>query len=437
MLKHKLLLMAGLMSVAMLSACSNDKVLPQGTRISVLDQTALLKPDVLDGSEKISVPPAVPSGDWLQTDMNAQHKIPNIKIATDFAKQWSVRFGKGSSKRDFLISKPLVKGQVVYTLDAGGKLSAFNLQDGEKLWAEELVANNKNVGDMALKGVGLAMVDSTIYITTGFGVVVAASAKDGHKIWEQNLHVPLRITPLATADKIFVQSVDNRFYALNQKDGDVLWDYDIAMEDTTIIGGAIAAYSPDFDVIVTGFSNGEIQSFNASIGSPLWSDILIANSQAYSSTFLHTIKASPVIDGDFAYVLGCANVMAAVDIRSGMRKWDKEIGGMNTPLLVGDILYVVTNNNELTALDKETGDVLWTSSIELSGKASEVMVYAPIMVNGKVLVTTSNGHVLLFDPKTGTMLKNVDLDEDFNSAPIVANGYILFVTDNAKLLAYK
>lgn len=438
MLKHKSLwLISCLFSVAVLSACSNDKVLPKGTRISILDQISTVKPDVAPEDIKIIVPEASSVGEWLQTDMNAQHKSTNLKAGTSFAKVWSASFGKGNSKRDFLISKPLVKGQVVYTLDAAGMLTAFNLKDGEKIWSEKLMAKNKYIGDTAVKGVGLAMDGNVIYVTTGFGVVVAANAEDGSKIWEQDLKSPLRIAPMVAADKVFVQSVDNKFYALNKDSGEVLWDYDIAMEDTTMVGGAVAAYSPELEVAINGFSNGEIQAFNAVFGSPLWSDILIANRQAYSSTFLHTVKASPVIDGETAYVLGSADVLAAVDIRSGMRKWDKEIGGVNTPLLIENTLYVVTNGNELVALDKETGDVLWSGAIELSGKSSEIMVYAPLMVNGQIWVTTSNGHVLAYEPTTGKLLKNIDLDEDLNSAPIVAGEYILFVTEDADLLAYK
>ena len=438
MLKHKSLwLISCLFSVAVLSACSNDKVLPKGTRISILDQMSTVKPDVAPEDIKITVPEASSVGEWLQTDMNAQHKSTNLKASTSFVKVWSAGFGKGNSKREFLISKPLVKGQVVYTLDAAGMLTAFNLTDGEKIWSEKLMAKNKYIGDTAVKGVGLAMDGNVIYVTTGFGVVVAANAEDGSKVWEQDLKSPLRIAPMVAADKVFVQSVDNKFYALNKDNGEVLWDYDIAMEDTTMVGGAVAAYSPELEVVINGFSNGEIQAFNAVFGSPLWSDILIANRQAYSSTFLHTVKASPVIDGETAYVLGSADVLAAVDIRSGMRKWDKEIGGVNTPLLIENTLYVVTNGNELVALDKETGDVLWSDAIELSGKSSEIMVYAPLMINGQLWVTTSNGHVLAYEPTTGKLLKNIDLDEDLNSAPIVADDYVLFVTEDADLLAYK
>ena len=226
MLKHKSLWLIGcLFSVAVLSACSNDKVLPKGTRISILDQMSTVKPDVAPEDIKISIPEASAVGEWLQTDMNAQHKSTNLQASAAFVKVWSAGFGKGNSKRDFLISKPLVKGQVVYTLDATGVLTAFNLEDGEKIWSEKLMAKNKYTGDTAVKGVGLAMEGYVIYVTTGFGVVVAATAEDGSKVWEQDLKAPLRIAPMVAADKVFVQSVDNKFYALIYNEKPIIYLY--------------------------------------------------------------------------------------------------------------------------------------------------------------------------------------------------------------------
>jgi len=423
--------------VLTVAACSSDKDIPQGKRISVLEQASVIKPDVSNGASLIKIGAAKDNAEWLQSDDNAQHVIPHVNKEASFTKQWSSRFGSGRSKRDMLLSKPLLRNNVVYTLDAEGTLGAYNLKDGENVWRVELLSENSNIGDSALKGAGLAMDGENIFVTTGFGSVVAVKAKDGSKVWENSLKTPLRIAPMVAAGKVFVQSADNRFMALNAKDGEILWDYDIAMENTTVVGGAVAAYSPSLDVVINGFSNGDIQAFNASLGTPLWTDTLVSNRQAYSSTFLHSIKASPVVEGETVYVLGNADTLAAIDIRSGNRIWEKEIGGTNTPLLSGNTLFVVSNDNDLLAVNKANGDILWATSIELGGKASEVAPYSPILLNNKLVLALSNGRVLIYDPKSGQKTNMIDLDEDLNSAPIVAQGYVIFVTAKAKLLAYK
>jgi len=296
MLKHNFLTVTGCAILALtVGACSSDKDIPQGKRISVLEQAASVKPDVANGAELVKISGAQANASWWQNDYNAQHIIPHVNTGTDFKRQWSSSFGKGRSKREILLAKPLINADTVYTLDAEGVLSSYNIKDGENIWRMELVSENSNISDTALKGAGLATDGKNIYVTTGFGSVVAVKAKDGSKVWENSLKTPFRIAPVIAADKVFVQSADNRFFALDVKSGEILWDYDIAMENTTVVGGASAAYCPDLDVVISGFSGGEIQAFNASLGTPLWSDDAVSNRQAYSSTFLHSIKASPVV----------------------------------------------------------------------------------------------------------------------------------------------
>ena len=164
---------------------------------------------------------------------------------------------------------------------------------------------------------------------------------------------------------------------------------------------------------------------------------MISNRQAYSSTFLDTIKSAPIIDGDTVYAIGNSNVLAAIDLRSGMRKWEKEIGSVNTPLLVGNTLYIVSNTNDLVAVSKENGDILWATPINLGKKAADVTAFTPLMLDGRLVVALSNGTVHLYMPQTGKLINSVDLGERLNSAPIVANGYIFFVTADADLIAYK
>ncbi|MBQ7633514.1 MAG: PQQ-binding-like beta-propeller repeat protein [Alphaproteobacteria bacterium] len=435
MLNSRVLLGCGcLLSVLILGACTK-KVLPVGTRISVLNTSTSIKPDVADGPSYIKI--AEPSsGNWLQKEANAQHIMPNGSASSDLQKQWKTDFGTGSSKREALLAKPLVKDGTVYTLDAEGRLSAFELTDGKNLWQVELVDNN-NVGNTALKGVGLAIENGKIYVTTGYGYVIATNIEDGSKIWERNLGMPLRIAPTVAANKVFVQSADNHFFALNAGSGDVIWDYDTAMENTTLMGGSPAAYSKAHDIVVTGFSNGEAQAFGATIGTPLWSTDLVENSYAYSSTFLHTIKASPIVEGNIVYFLGSADVFTAIDMRSGTPLWQKKIGGVATPLLSGNTLFVVTNDNELVAVNKENGNVLWATALDLGKKAAKITVYAPMLINNQLMVALSDGNVLVYSPQTGKQTGKIDIDEDLNAAPIVAGGYVIFTTSNAKIVAYK
>lgn len=438
MLKNKYLYFGCvLLAVASVSGCSKNKVIPQGKRVAVLEQAAQIKPEVASAAQKIELGAPTANPYWRQTDANAQHLIPNVKYEPQWQRQWKADFGKGNSRHEFLISEPLVNGDFIYTIDADGYLRAFNLADGETAWSVELRSEQKNVKDTAIKGVGIAMDGGNIFATTGYGAVFAIRAKDGKALWQYDTGVPLRIAPIVAAGKVLVQSVDNKFFALEVNSGEVMWQYDIAMEDTTMVGGSTPAYGSGLDIAVTGFSNGELQAFNATIGTPLWSDVLISNKYAYSTTALHTIKAAPVIEGNRVYALGASNVMAAIDMRNGMRIWEKEISGSNTPLLSGNTLFVVTDKNDLVALDKENGRILWAKSIDFGEGEKECLVFGPVMINNRIVLALANGYVVTYDAKTGAEISRFDTDEELNGAPIAAAGRVILVTSNAKLIVYK
>ena len=437
MLKKVIGLFCCLLALGGLNACSSKKVIPQGKRIAVLAPVSTVKPDVSNGQAKINIPAMQTNSQWLQTDFNAYHVTPNLQVSPKFEKQWSASFGEGASKREVLMSTPLVAEGKVYTLDVEGLLSAFNLKNGESVWYTELKPQNKYAKDNSMNGIGIAYDNGIIFATTGYGDVFAVNAKKGDVVWTKSLNYPLRTAPMIAEGKVFVQSADNKFFALDEKDGEILWKYDIMLENTTLVGGSVPAYCKDLDMIIAGFSSGELQTFNASIGSPLWSDVLISNRQAYSSTFLNTIKASPVVEGETVYAFSNGNVLTSIDARTGLRNWEKEIGGKTTPLLAGNVLYVISNDRDLLAINKENGNILWAKPLDFGEKPVDVVASAPIMLSNRLIIALSNGNVFTYDPKNGTILSSVNLDYELNSSPIAADGYIIFVTSKAKLLVYK
>jgi len=424
------------LAILLLCACSSTKVLPKGDRVSVLAPVATLQTEAT-GTQIVQIPALTANNSWLQNRYNARHAVPNLKANTSFEALWSANFGEGSSKREFLISSPVISGEYIFTLDSEALLTAFNRKTGETVWKLELRPENKRMSENALKGVGLACDGGVVYAVTGYGDVFAVDIAKGELVWRHSLNLPLRIAPTVANGMIFVQSVDNKFFALDIKNGSEQWKYDISMENTTLVGGTPAAYSPSLDVVITGFSNGELQAFNATIGTPLWSDVLISNRQAYSSTFLNTIKAAPVVEGETLYAVGNANVLAAIDIRTGMLIWEKEIGSVNTPLVAGNMVYVVSNSNELVALAKETGDIVWAVPVDLGKKPNDVSVFSPLMLDSRIAVALSSGVIYTYMPQTGKLMSKVNLDDELNTSPVVAGGYVYFVTRDADLIACK
>lgn len=411
-----------------------------GERIDVIREDTSLAPDYAPGEVKIKLPAPYVNNKWTQNGDNSMHLIGHLEAKTKLKKLWSKSFGKGSSKRDYLIASPIAAYGVVFAVDAEGIVTARRQDNGKQIWKKRLKSRNKEERGIALKGAGLAEFNKKIYATTGFGSVFCLNMTDGKEIWRQDLDMPIRIAPSINAGRILVQSFDNTLTALDADNGSILWKNQTESEATTLVGGATPAYSPENDVVIAAFSNGELQAYKASTGTPLWTDLLISHKRTNSLAQISAIKANPVIDGGKVFAIGYNSVLTAIDLRTGSRIWERETGGTNQPWVAGNYLYVLTNDFDLLALDKNDGKIIWNTAIpkgDDSDAKNGVFGSGPVLVSDRLLVATSNGYIFSVSPYTGEILGYVSADEGIELAPIVVDGMAIFTTNDAELIAYK
>ena len=411
-----------------------------GERIDVIREDTSLAPDYAPGEVKIKLPAPYVNNKWTQNGDDSMHLIGHLEAKTKLKKLWSKSFGKGSSKRDYLIASPIAAYGAVFAVDAEGIVTARRQDNGKQIWKKRLKSRNKEERGIALKGAGLAEFNKKIYATTGFGSVFCLNMTDGKEIWRQDLDMPIRIAPSINAGRILVQSFDNTLTALDADNGSILWKNQTESEATTLVGGATPAYSPENDVVIAAFSNGELQAYKASTGTPLWTDLLVSHKRTNSLAQISAIKANPVIDGGKVFAIGYNSVLTAIDLRTGSRIWERETGGTNQPWVAGNYLYVLTNDFDLLALDKNDGKIIWNTAIpkgDGSDAKNGVFGSGPVLVSDRLLVATSNGYIFSVSPYTGEILGYVSADEGIELAPIVVDGMAIFTSNDAELIAYK
>ena len=353
---------------------------------------------------------------------------------------WQANFGKGESKRNLLLSQPIIVGEYVYAQDVEGTVSAFELRNGNNIWKKKIKPLNKNFSDNGLNGVGIATDGEKIFALTGFGSIVAFDALDGSQLWRIESNSPLRIAPNVCGNKLIIQTLDNKLLILSTSDGSEIHRYNTSAEDTVLAGGATPACSTKHGIIVAGFSNGYIEAFNADIGYPLWNAGIINTKRGHSTTNINAIKASPIIDDEIVYAIGNNDMMIAIDYKSGQTIWSQEIGSTNTPWVAGNYLYVLTNTNTLVALDKYTGKIMFSTDLldeYTLQERTDIYLSGPIMVNSKLLISASNGIIYVLSASDGTIEHTIDIKDNIPYAPISANDTVIFATSDANIIAYR
>lgn len=431
-----------LVITSVLAACSlfgKDPLDIEGERVSVIRENKNLQPDYVMGEVKIRLPKAELNTQWNQAGGNAIHRMEHIKAGGNLDEIWNISFGEGSSKRDILITSPVSDGEKIYTLDSKGIAQAYNLSDGEKIWRRRLKHANKKNRDASIVGAGLAVYDGKVFATTGFGKVFAINSSDGEILWELDLKAPIRIAPTVDGDLVVVQTIDNALYALKINDGSILWKDKIETEATTMVGGAAPAYSVKDDLVVAAFSNGQLQAYKASTGTPLWSEWVISGEVTDSIAEITSIRANPIIAEGFVYAGGYSGPLIAVDIRTGVKVWTKDIDITSQPWVAGQFLFVLDNEGDLAAIERKTGKIVWSSMIPMkdSNKKSEISVAGPVLTNDALLVVSSNGKLYSVSPYNGRIMGMADVEDGVETAPLMVNKTLLLTTRKAEVTAYK
>jgi outer membrane protein assembly factor BamB len=168
---------------------------------------------------------------------------------------------------------------------------------------------------------------------------------------------------------------------------------------------------------------------------------LIAVRRIDSVSTLADIRGRPVVDRGVAVALSHSGRMAAIDLRSGNRIWDRDIGGTEMPWVAGDFIFVLTNDSQLICLTRRDGRVRWATAVrqyrDAEKKRDRIFWSGPVLVSDRLVLLGSHGEALAISPYTGDQIGAINLSAGAFIAPVVAGGTLYVLTDNATLLALR
>lgn len=425
--------------LSFLAACSAEgsKVgtTVKGERIAVMEPAPAAEPDKgLEGVKPV-LPEAVANASWPQAGFSARHIMPHARLAAHPQIVWKASIGHGSDSEVKLLAQPVADQKRVYTMDARGLVSAFDVKTGQARWERDTSPKDS---DTVAMGGGIAVEGDTLYATTGFGEVLALNSENGAVRWRKALQKPLRAAPTVAGDRVYVVSIDNDLNTLNAATGEVLWHQAGIAEIATLLGASSPAVEDD--TLVVAYSSGEIYGLRVQNGRVSWNYALASATQVGALPALAVIRGLPVIDHGRVFAVSHSGRIASIDQRTGGRIWENDIGGIDTPVVSGDALFVYGGSGALMALASDTGRSLWVTPLpkHLGDKGSDSVVWAgPVLASDRLWMVNSAGTLTSFSVDDGAQDVVMDLDQPLYVAPIVAGETLYVVTDKGKLIALR
>jgi outer membrane protein assembly factor BamB len=426
--------------IAALGGCGalfeeKERKLP-GERISVLKYERSLRPDPELKRRPIQLPQRWVNAAWPQTGGLASHAMHHLDLSDAPTFAWRTNIGAGSTDESRLLAQPVIAGGRVYTLDTGAHITAFDGRSGKRLWRWRLRPRAEREGTL---GGGLAYDKGWLIATTGFAEVIALNSATGGVLWRRKVSGPMRAGPTIAEGRVFVVTIDNKTYALDIKDGKVLWSHTGTAEVTGILGGASPAVADG--IVVVPYSSGELYALRAASGKELWTEFLSGRESTSSAATLADIGAAPVIDRGRVYAVSNAGRMLAIDLKTGKQVWRQRIGGQQSPWVVGEYIYLVTMEGLLACLSRKDGRFHWLRTLPLyedAKKKKDLIVWSgPVLVGDRLILAGSHGQVLSVSPYNGDLLGVIETPDGMLIPPAVANRTLYLLTDGADLIALR
>ena len=406
-----------------------------GKRIAILSHTKSL--DVESATQgDISVPPPERLTEWPQEGGYPSHSMQNKALSDHAERVWSVQLGEGGDKRRAFVSQPIVAADKVYAMDSLSVLTAYNLADGERLWRIDLGPEDAGAGSF---GGGAAYDEGKLYVTTSYAQVVALNADTGAELWRRPLPAPVRGAPTVKNGRLVMVTVDNETLALSAEDGHQLWRHSGISEVASLVGAPSPAI--EGNTVLVPYTSGELFALRIENGTVEWSDVLASVKRTDQVAELSDIGGLPVVDRGHVYAAGNSDVFAAIDLRTGRRLWDKEVGATHTPWIAGDYVYLITNTQELACFEARTGHVRWVHQLQAwedaEDKSNPISWTGPIMAGGRLLVMSSYGDMVAVSPTTGDVLSTNELPDGVSIAPVISGDTMIVLTEAGNLIAYR
>lgn len=407
-----------------------------GQRVAILSSEAAAEADPALADVAVLLPPAQNNDSWSQPGGNGAKSMEHLALPQALGVVWRASIS-GTNKKVRLASSPVVSGGRLYAMDTDARIHAFDAKSGQKVWSVSFGVTGKD--RKAAWGGGVSVDGDVLYATNGLGDVAALKTSDGSVIWKKRPGGPLRGAPSFGIGDVFAMSSDNQIFALKASDGSVEWTEAGATELAGVFGVAAPAVAQG--TVVAGFSSGELNAYRYENGRVLWADALTRTSISTSVSALSDIDASPVVDRGRVFAVGKGGRMVSLELVTGQRLWEINVGGISTPWVAGEWVFVITDDARLLCIARGSGKVRWATQLpryrKEKKKADPITWTGPVLAGDRLIAASSEGQLVNISPADGAVQSTTKAGGPVLLPPVVAGGTLYILDNDGHLTAWR
>lgn len=348
-------------------------------------------------------------------------ELTKFEATARIEKPWSADAGSGEPKMRLGLG-PALQGDVLFSADHKGRVSAFSVENGRRLWRTDT-----KLPLTAGPGAG----EGLVVAGASHGDVVALDAQTGAIRWRIRVNSELLSAPVIVPDAIIFRAVDGRVIALSPQDGRQLWSAEQQVPRLSLRGTARPAATQG--MVVAGFDNGRVLALNMADGATLWETLVSPPTGRTELERLIDIDSAVRIVGEDVYTVTYQGRIARLARDSGQTWWSRELSSYRGLTTDEDGVYVSTSDGSVVKIGRRTGVEMWRQDVLSNRRLS-----APAVVGGFVLVGDFDGYVHVLNAETGDLAARERVGgERIAADPIVHNDLVIFQDADGKIVALR
>ena len=340
-------------------------------------------------------------------------KYPDFSCNKEYAKvkeQWVVQTGVG------IYCSPAVDNDKVFVGDDMGRMTAYSLKKGMKLWSFE--SQKRIVGTPAVS-------EGVVVFGSADRFVYGLNAENGSLLWKVEAKEP--VLGAVTIDKgiAYVGASDQTFRAIEIHSGKVVWEY-AGVKGYIESKPLVAA-----DKVIFGAWDNTLYALDKNTGKELWKWTGGLTRMHYSPAAVWPVAAEGKV-----FIADPQRAMTALDMENGNTVWRtfeskvRETIGLSED---GKQIYSKTMNDSIVcyATQGNAPQKIWASNVGFGYEHAPSM---PQEKGGVVYGSTKEGLVFALEAKTGKVLWKHKIGNSLISTVVPLSGKeVLFTATSGEV----
>lgn len=353
-------------------------------------------------------------GFWGGTDEVQPAALVDFTAENTVSVKWSASVGSGPGSR-FHQMLPSIDGDRIYAADTQGIVSAFDRHSGARAWTV-------NLREQIVGGVGAGF--GQVLLTTRTGEVISLNGNDGKELWRQQLASEVTAQAQINRELVVLQQINGRITALDRMTGEHRWSFDAQVPALTLRGTGTPLLAAD--VTFAGLSNGRMVALDNQDGQIIWDQRIALGEGRSDLERIVDINGRPIIVDNVLYVVGYQSRLLAINPFNAQALWAQNVSSYRSLAAGFGNIYVVDAQGHVHAYDASSSASVW-SQTEMSHRR----LTSPAALGSSVVVGDQEGYLHFLSQVNGRFIARHRVDSSGLQGDMLVRDNTLYVLSNA------